>query len=314
MFAAATHGRERSVARSRPSVQRRRGIRVSTVLAYTALIIWGGFTLLPIAWTYVTSLKEPADVFALPPSLIFRPTLHNYLELFNLDVTTEFENAGSTTTASSSSAFPQYFVNSLVVSVSTTALALVLGSLAAYALTRFRFRFGSGILIGMFMTRLVPPIAIVVPLYLIWRDIGLIDTQVSLIVTYLSFTLPFVVWLMRGFLKDIPVALEEAAMTDGCSRIGALVRIVLPLIAPGLAATAIFALIGAWNEFLFAVVLTSADTKTLPAAILEFKSDKAILWGRLYAAGDLIMLPVLLFGLLMQKRLVRGLTGGAVTG
>jgi multiple sugar transport system permease protein len=314
MSAIATRVRGRSGARSRSSHHQHRVVRLSTVLAYSVLILWGAFTLLPILWTYVTSLKEPADVFALPPTLLFHPTLHNYLELFNLDVTTEFENAGSTTSSSASSAFPQYFVNSLVISISTTVLALVLGSLAAYALTRFRFRFGSWILIGMFMTRLVPPIAIVVPLYLIWRDIGLIDTQVSLIVTYLSFTLPFVVWLMRGFLKDIPIALEEAAMTDGCSRIGALVRIVLPLIAPGLAATAIFALIGAWNEFLFAVVLTSADSKTLPAAILEFKSDKAILWGRLYAAGDLIMLPVLLFGLVMQKRLVRGLTGGAVTG
>jgi multiple sugar transport system permease protein len=294
--------------------RRRRRVHVSTVLAYAALIAWGLFTILPILWTYVVSFKEPADVFALPPSLIFRPTLHNYLELFNLDVTTEFENAASVTTSSASSAFPQYFLNSLIVSTVTTALALVLGSLAAYALTRFRFRFGSGILIGMFMTRLVPPIAIVVPLYLIWREVGLIDTQFALVVTYLSFTLPFVVWLMRGFLKDIPIDLEEAAMMDGCSRIGALWRIVVPLIAPGLATTAIFALIGAWNEFLFAVVLTSADSKTLPAAILEFKSDKAILWGRLYAAGDLIMLPVLIFGLLMQKRLVRGLTGGAVTG
>jgi multiple sugar transport system permease protein len=299
---------------ARAETRRRHGLRLSTTLAYVVLITWGLFTILPILWTYVVSFKEPADVFALPPSLIFKPTLHNYLELFNLDVTTEFENAASVTTSSASSAFPKYFVNSLIVSSATTVLALVLGSLAAWALTRFRFRFGSGILIGMFMTRLVPPIAIVVPLYLIWREVGLIDTQFALVVTYLSFTLPFVVWLMRGFLKDIPIDLEEAAMTDGCSRIGALWRIVLPLIAPGLATTAIFALIGAWNEFLFAVVLTSGDSKTLPAAILEFKSDKAILWGRLYAAGDLIMLPVLIFGLVMQRRLVRGLTGGAVTG
>jgi len=300
--------------RSRAAARRRRGLRLSTALTYLVLISWGAFTLLPILWTYVTSFKEPVDVFALPPKLLFPPTLHNYLELFNLDVTTEFENVGATGSASASSAFPQYFINSLLVSGATTGLALVLGSLAAYALTRFRFRFGSGLLIGMFMTRLVPPIAIVVPLYLIWREVGLIDTQFALVVTYLSFTLPFVVWLMRGFLKDIPIDLEEAAMTDGCSRLGALVRIVLPLAAPGLATTAIFALIGAWNEFLFAVILTSGDSKTLPAAILEFKSDKAILWGRLYAAGDLIMLPVLIFGLVMQKRLVRGLTGGAVTG
>jgi multiple sugar transport system permease protein len=300
--------------RDRSRVRRGRGFRLSTTLTYVVLITWGAFTILPILWTYATSFKEPADVFALPPKLIFQPTLHNYLELFNLDVTTEFENAGSTTASSASSAFPQYFVNSVIVSGATTILALVLGSLAAYSLTRFRFRFGSSILIAMFMTRLVPPIAIVVPLYLIWREVGLIDTQFALIITYLSFTLPFVVWLMRGFLKDIPIDLEEAAMTDGCSRLGALVRILLPLAAPGLATTAIFALIGAWNEFLFAVILTSGDSKTLPAAILEFKSDKAILWGRLFAAGDLIMLPVLVFGLVMQKRLVRGLTGGAVTG
>ena len=299
---------------ARAGTPRRGRFRLSTTLVYIALITWAAITLLPILWTYVTSFKEPADVFALPPKLIFQPTLHNYLELFNLDVTTEFENAGAATTTSASSSFPQYFMNSLIVSAATTVLALVLGSLAAYSLTRFRFPGGSTILIAMFMTRLVPPIAIVVPLYLIWREVGLIDTQFALVVTYLSFTLPFVVWLMRGFLKDIPIDLEEAAMTDGCSRLGALFRIVLPLAAPGLATTAIFALIGAWNEFLFAVILTSGDSKTLPAAILEFKSDKAILWGRLFAAGDLIMLPVLIFGLIMQKRLVRGLTGGAVTG
>lgn len=289
-------------------------IPLATILAYLALIAWSIVTLFPIVWTYLSSFKAPADVFLIPPKFIFPPTLHNYLELFNLAPPTELENAGSSSAAAQQSNFPNYFLNSVIVSIGTTVLALIMGSLAAYGLTRFRLPFRGTILIGMFLTRLIPPIAILVPLYLIWRNLNLIDTQVALIITYLTFSLPFVTWLMRGFLLDIPVDLEEAAMTDGCSRLSALWRVILPLAAPGLATTAIFALIGAWNEFLFAVILTTENAKTLSPAILEFITDKAILWGRLYAAGDLIMLPVLVFGLLMQRHLARGLSGGAVKG
>ncbi len=289
-------------------------VPISTLLAYLALIVWALVTLFPIVWAYLSSFKAPADVFLIPPKFIFLPTLHNYLELFNLAPPSELENTGSSSTAAISSTFPRYLVNSVIVSIGTTILALLVGSLAAYALTRFRLPLRGTILIGMFLTRLIPPIAILVPLYLVWRNLGLIDTQVALIITYLTFSIPFVTWLMRGFLLDIPVDLEEAAMTDGCSRLGALRRVILPLAAPGLATTAIFALIGAWNEFLFAVILTTENAKTLSPAILEFITDKAILWGRLYAAGDLIMLPVLVFGLLMQRHLARGLSGGAVKG
>jgi multiple sugar transport system permease protein len=289
-------------------------VSAGMILTHLTLIGWSAFTLFPILWAYMSSFKEPSDVFAVPPKFIFVPTLHNYLELFNLAVPTELENAGGAESAAIGATFPHYFLNSIVVSVGTTVFSLIIGSLAAYSLTRFDLPLRGSILVGMFMTRLIPPIAILIPLYLIWRNLNLVDTQIALIITYLSFTLPFTTWLMRGFLRDIPRDLEEAAMTDGCSRLGALRRIVLPLAAPGLATTAIFALIGAWNEFLFAVILTSDNAKTLSPAILEFITDKAILWGRLYAAGGLIMLPVLVFGLVMQRHLARGLTGGAVTG
>jgi multiple sugar transport system permease protein len=164
------------------------------------------------------------------------------------------------------------------------------------------------------LTRLVPPVVLIIPIYVLWRNLDLLDTHLGLILAYLTFALPFVIWMMRGFLLDIPIELEEAAMIDGGSRFQALYKVVLPLAAPGLAATAIFIILIAWNDFLFALVLTSGNARTVTPYIGGFITDKAVLWGRLYASSAIIMLPVLIFGLAVQKQLAHGLTGGAVKG
>lgn len=295
--------------------RRRRWLDPVGIFTYLCLGFWMIFAAFPIFWSYLSSIKPPEEIFVLPPKLIFTPTLHNYEVVFGLKIGTESEGVteaiGGTGVASQ---FPRYFLNSLVVSAGTTVLSLSMGGMAAYSLARFRFPGKRYILLGIIFVRMIPGVVLLVPFYVIWRSLGLIDTHFGLILAYLSFSLPFVIWMMRGFFVDIPVELEEAAMVDGASRMTALFRIVLPLAAPGMAATAIFALLLSWNEFLFAVLLTADSTKTLSPAILNYVTDKAILWGRMYAAGSTILLPVLVFSLAVQKHIARGLTGGAVKG
>jgi multiple sugar transport system permease protein len=295
-------------------VARRRRINWGDVAAYVILSVWMVFTLFPVVWLLLSSVKEPPDVFAMPPQWIFVPTLHNYEVVLGLTIPTELETVTETTVGTGLSPFPRFLLNTVVVAVGTTVLALGLGSAAAYALTRFYHRQRNSLLIGVMITRLVPPVVLIIPIYVIWRNFDLLDTHIGLILAYLTFALPFVIWMMRGFLLDIPVELEEAAMIDGASRFQALIRVVLPLAAPGLAATAIFVILLAWNDFFYALILTSGNARTVTPYIGGFITDKAILWGRLYASSAIIMLPVLIFGLAVQKQLAHGLTGGAVKG
>jgi multiple sugar transport system permease protein len=303
-------------ARTAPLVaaRRRRRINWGNQVAYVLLSLWMMFTLFPVAWLLLSSVKEPPDVFAMPPQWIFTPTLHNYEVVLGLTIPTELETVTETTVGTGMSPFPRFLLNTVVVALGTTVLALGLGSAAAYALTRFYPRQRNGLLIGVMVTRLVPPVVLIIPIYVIWRNFDLLDTHAGLILAYLTFALPFVIWMMRGFLLDIPVELEEAAMIDGASRLQALIRVVLPLAAPGLAATAIFVILLAWNDFFYALILTSGNARTVTPYIGGFITDKAILWGRLYASSAIIMLPVLVFGLAVQKQLAHGLTGGAVKG
>lgn len=296
------------------AVARRRPMNWGNVAAYVILSIWMVFTLFPVVWLLLSSVKEPSQVFAMPPQWIFVPTLHNYEVALGLTIPTELETVTETQAGTGLSPFPKFLLNTVVVAVGTTVLALGLGSAAAYALTRFFPRQRTGLLVGIMITRLVPPIVLIIPIYVIWRNLDLLDTHIGLILAYLTFALPFVIWMMRGFLLDIPVELEEAAMIDGASRFQALIRVVLPLAAPGLAATAIFVILLAWNDFFYALILTSGNARTVTPYIGGFITDKAVLWGRLYASSAIIMLPVLMFGLAVQKQLARGLTGGAVKG
>jgi multiple sugar transport system permease protein len=296
---------------------RRRRLHVDPVYIFSwfCLGFWMVFAIFPVAWSYLNSFKPPEQIFDLPPELIFTPTLHNYFVIFGLQVGAEAEGISQTQAATGVvSELPRYFLNSLIVSAGTTVLSVGIGCLAAYSLARFRFRAKRYMLLAILLVRMVPAVVLVIPIYTLWRSFGLLDTHIGLIVAYLSFNLPFVIWMMRGFFVDIPAEIEEAALIDGCSRLEALVKVILPLAAPGMAATSIFALLLGWNEFLFAVLLTSNNAKTLTPAILNYVTDRAVLWGNLYAAGSIVLLPVLIFSLAVQKHLARGLTGGAVKG
>ncbi|MBV9170940.1 MAG: carbohydrate ABC transporter permease [Chloroflexi bacterium] len=285
------------------------------VFSWMCLSVWMIFAIFPVFWGYLNSFKPPEQIFDLPPKLIFTPTLHNYAVIFGLEVGAEAEGVTQTQQATGAvSQLPRYFLNSLIISTGTMVLSLLLGCLAAYSLARFNFRAKRYMLLSVLFVRMVPAVVLVIPIYTLWRALGLLDTHQGLILAYLSFNLPFVIWMMRGFFVDIPVEIEEAALIDGCSRLSALVRVILPLAAPGMAATAIFALLLGWNEFLFAVLLTADKAKTLTPAILNYVTDRAVLWGNLYAAASIVLLPVLIFSLAVQKHLARGLTGGAVKG
>jgi multiple sugar transport system permease protein len=264
-------------------------------LKYAVVITAALFALAPVYWMVTISLKTEADHFAVPPEWIgFTPTLEHYGE-----------------------AFFGYLLTSAVVSLSSTALAMTIGTLAAYALARLRMpaKADKRLSLWILSTRMFPPIVTVIPLFLMMRDLRLLDTIAALVIVYTAFNLPFVVWMMRGFFQELPRELEEAAMVDGDSRMGALVRVILPLVAPGLAATAVFCLIVSWNEFLFALVLAQTDAAmTLPVGIAGRVTQYEIKWGVMSAAGVVAMVPILVFAMAVQRYLVRGLSLGAVKG
>ena len=261
--------------------------------------------LFPIYWIVITSLKRQSDVVSLTPQLFdFHPTLENYRAVLT----------GSTTfqTAVAVPDFTADLWHSFIVGIASTGMALVLGTPAAYALARFRFRGRSLLALSILATRILPPLGVLVPIFVLYRKLDLIDSFTGLIVLYLSFSLSLVIWMMRGFIADVPAALEECAMIDGTGRMGALVRITLPLVAPGLAATTILSLLFNWNEFLFAVTLTSQRATTAPVAASLFLSSHVVVWGSLSAACVLIAGPIFVFALMVQRHLVRGLVSGAV--
>lgn len=300
----------------RSGLSRRSRRHVGVVAAYAVLAGWCVFSMFPVFWTYVSSIKEPQDVFALPPRWIFAPTLHNYEVVLGLTIPTEQEAVLTKNQGSVRSKLPSYFLNTLIVSAGSTVLGMVAGSAAAYALARAPIRRQTRrlVLTSVLLTRLIPPIVLMIPMYLIWRNLGILNTLPGLILAFLTFTLPFVIWMMRGFFLAIPRELEDAALIDGCSRLGALVRIVMPLVAPGLAATAIFVALFSWNEFLIAAMLGGEKAKLLTPSIFGYVSNEAALWGQLYAASGLILLPVLALTFIVQRHIATGLTGGAIKG
>lgn len=267
---------------------------------YVVLLATLIVALAPVYWMFTISLKTEVDQFAAPPRWFsFEPTLEHYQDAFLVR------------------SFGQYLVTSALVAILSTACALVIGTIAAYSLARFRFPYDLDRKLSLWIlsTRMFPAIVTAVPLFLMMRDLRLLNTRASLVIVYTAFNLPFVVWMMRGFFAELPRELEEAALIDGDSRLGALVRIVLPLVAPGLAATAVFCLIVSWNEFLFALVLTQTDAAmTLPVGIAGRVTQYEIKWGVMSAAGVVAIVPILAFAMAVQKYLVRGLSLGAVKG
>jgi multiple sugar transport system permease protein len=247
----------------------------------------------PIAWIGLAAFKSPLQIASSPPLLVFRPTLENFRQVL-LD-----DNFGA------------HFRDSAIVSVSTTLIALVLGTLAAYGIVRLRAG-GERLLFWVLSMRMLPPVAAVLPVYLLMRDVSLLDTYTGLIIVYILVALPFAVWLMASFIAEVPQDIDEAAALDGCGHWGILWHVIIPLTRPGLLATAIFSLIALWNEFLFALALTRESVKTLPVAIAGYISDRAIYWGPMAAVTVLAALPIVIFTVLLQRHLVRGLTYGAL--
>lgn len=265
---------------------------------YFALLWLVVYCLFPLAWMVSTSLKPTEDTYVIPPLWIPpHPTLNSYRMILGI------QN------------FPRYFFNSSIVSFSTTVLAMVFAGLAGYGFSRFRFRGSRVLMIFTLMTQMFPGILLVIPYFSLMGAAGLLNTYPALVIAYTSFSLPFCTWMLKGFFDSIPAELDEAAMIDGCSRTSAFLRVILPLSAPGLVATAIFSFLVAWNEFLFAVVLTSTPgmylvTVGIASNIGQFR----IQWNDLMAASVLATLPTIILYAFLERYLVQGLTAGAVKG
>ena len=253
----------------------------------------------PLYWLITTSVKVPADTATAPPVVVpTRFTLDNYRAAF------------------ATPGVAKAFANSVLVATVSTLLTTFLGSMAAYALakTYLSFAVRQGLLIWILITRIFPPVTTAIPYYVIVKNLRLGDTHLALILTYVSYGLPFVIWLMLGFFQDLPADIEKAAIVDGCNLWQRFRRVVLPLALPGLAVTSVFAFIYSWNELLYASILTSFNAKTIPVVVAGFISDQFLRWGEMTAIGSLMIVPVLLFAAGAQRYLVRGLTFGAVKG
>jgi multiple sugar transport system permease protein len=259
--------------------------------------------LFPIVWMVATSFKPPEDILARPPVIFFTPTFDNYRFAFG------------------EANFGRFIVNTLKVATGSTVIVILVGTIAAYSFARFNPTNGN-LMFFILTTRMMPTIAVVVPFFVIFRDLGNtvvgralflgLDQPGALIVAYTVFNLPFAIWLMHSFFQDVPRSLEQAAMVDGSTRFGAFRRIALPLAAPGIAVTAIFSFFFSWNEFLFANVLTRDHAKTITVAVSGFQTQQGILWGPMAAAATVAVLPTLVFVLVLQRYIVRGLTLGAI--
>ena len=271
--------------------------KLESVLIYATLAVLVIAFLFPVIWVLGLSLKTRAQVFASPPLYLWWPTFENYA-----DVLTRSD-------------FVRAFVNTLIVSTSAVLLSLGIGAPAAYAFARFPSKGRSILFFSLLVMRMLPPIAVLVPMYLLFNKIGLATTRLSVVLAYTTFSLPLVVWIMRGYFEDLPVELEESAWIDGASRFGAFMYVILPLARPGLVAASILCLQLAWNDFLFSAVLTNNATQTLPVMMAAFNAgDSGMDWGGLTASGMLVILPVTLFSFVAQRHLVAGLSSGAVKG
>lgn len=254
------------------------------------------FFAFPVFWMVSSSFKNELDISQYPPVWSFTPTFENYAKLI-----TELEAWDA-------------FINSAAIVALATSVAMLCGTMAAYALARFDVKGKEFIAFEVLSIRMLPPIVSVIPMFIIARSLGIFDTYWLLSAAYALSGLPFVVWVMRVFIQDIPQSIEEAAMIDGCTRFQTFWRVTLPLLLPGLAATMVIVFMFAWNEFLLASMLTSQEAKTLPVIAANAIKPKAIAWGLASAAGVVMSLPVVVLVLLMQRYLVRGLTLGAVKG
>ncbi len=276
------------------SGERSKGAGIGKVILLVALVLW---TVVPLLWMVLSSFKPLADITAGAPSLNFTPTFEHYEALF-----------------SGGNDIGPYIRNSLVAALVSTLIALVLGSMAGYGLARSKFRGKDHVAFWIISTRMAPIAAVILPLFVIFRFTGLLGSTLGLIVAYLTFNLPFAIWIMNAFFAQLPPSLEEAAMVDGASRWTAFRRVALPLTLPGLATTAVLCLVFSWNDYAFAATFSGPDSQTLPIAASQLVTQTSIDWGQLTAIGTIVVAPMIIVGLVVRRWLVTGLTLGAVTG
>jgi multiple sugar transport system permease protein len=276
------------------------------VLKTLALMAYFAFALGPIVWIAMMSLKNSSDVIASPPKFVFTPTLENYKAITVGQQTYAVEALRPD--------FPRYFLNTLIVASATVAVSLLLGTFAAYSLARFSFRFKEDIAFTFLSFRFAPELMVILPLYVVFQKLGLVDSFAGLTMAYQLITLPFLIWVLRGFFEEIPRDIEQAARVDGYTWWGVFRRISLPLVKPGIAAVVILSFIFAWNNFIFAMILGGERTQTVTLGILGFIGYERVLWGHMAAATMICVIPELILALLVQNYIVRGLTFGAVKG
>jgi multiple sugar transport system permease protein len=271
--------------------------KLFAVGVYGGLLAMTAAFLFPLLWVIGLSFKTRLQVYAVPPLFFWRPTLENYVSVLR------------------NGDFVLAFVNSLTIASGAVLLSLCIGVPSAYAMARFPFRGRSFLFFTLLIMRMLPPIAVLIPMYVLFSRLGLSTTRFSVILAYTTFSLPLVIWIMRGIFEDLPRELEESAWVDGASRYLAFSRVVVPLSRPALVAATILCLQLAWNDFLFAAVLTNNATKTLPVLMAAYSgSDTGVDWGGMTASGTLVIVPVIIFSFLAQRHLVAGLSSGAVKG
>ncbi|MEY4206397.1 MAG: hypothetical protein RL255_234 [Actinomycetota bacterium] len=271
-------------------------IKPGKIFSYLILLTAVFVSLFPIFWTLSTSIKTRVDTFTLPPKFFnFSPTLKNYQSLLQYD------------------GFWRIYFNTILITFCTTVLCLIVGSLAAYALARTpRFRGRNSLEILMIIVRALPGIVIILPLYNLSSYLGLYDKIWALILIYAGFNIPFAIWLMTNFFDQVPIEIEDAARVDGANNVQLFVRVLLPLVAPGLVATGVFVALLSWNEFLIPIIMAGEDSKTLPILVSSFISNRTLDWGPMAAAATFALIPIIIFTVVIQKWLVVGLSGGAV--
>lgn len=272
---------------------------------YMAAILVAIWTLAPYVWLIISSISRKVDLLQAPLRWIPpEPTLANYRELLS----------GAARFGGESAPLLLTMRNSLIVAFGATVISLTIGVFSAYALARLVFPGHRHYMVILMASQMMPPIAIVIPGYMILNRLEMLDTHIGLILAYITFILPLVIWIMRGYFASIPSELEDAARIDGCTRIGALFRVVLPLSGPGLVSTSIFCFIAAWNEFLYAFIFTSTGSKTLPVLIGEYSTKVGIEYLKMASAGVVASIPPVLLALIFQRFIIRGLTAGAMKG
>lgn len=269
--------------------------RLTSIVVHLILIIASLIILLPLLWTLRTSFVHKVLAYTSPPPLLFTPTLDNYVTIFREEP------------------FLLFFTNSMVVALLSTFACLVIGAPAAYSYARFGTG-GNALLLGMLGTQMLPAVILVIPFFLIYNAINLFNTRVGLVIAYVTFNIPFVVWILIGFFQTIPRELEESAIVDGCTPFAAFVRIIIPVTLPGLLSAGIYAFVLSWNEFIFALILTGKETKTLPVAISGLMTQQGVQIGAVSAAIVIIMVPMILLYFGLRKFLIRGMVAGAVKG